>query len=200
MRRNTNIMKFVGVVAVAGVCALSAWGQSQNSRKLDSPNGATTMERPSQQIQPLNIKPGLWETTITHNVTGAPPIPAEMLNRLTPEQRARMEERMRANSAAHTTSSTSRGCTTKEDLQKDKLHLGKECTPTILASSSTMAKGKVSCESEGVKTTGSLEIEVLDQEHLKGSSHATVTTDGQVMNVDGTFTSKWVGPDCGTVK
>ncbi|HTE88846.1 MAG TPA: hypothetical protein VK639_07845 [Terriglobales bacterium] len=52
----------------------------------------------ADKLQPLNVKTGLWETTTTRITSGEIPIPAEMLARLTPEQRAKMEARMKANS------------------------------------------------------------------------------------------------------
>src|SRR5882724_1490051 len=51
------------------------------------------------KFQPLDVKTGLWETTTTNTHSGEMPLPAELLDRLTPEQRARMEARMKANSA-----------------------------------------------------------------------------------------------------
>jgi hypothetical protein len=46
----------------------------------------------ADKIQPLNVKLGLWETTHTTTTSGQMPIPPEMLAKLTPEQRAKMEE------------------------------------------------------------------------------------------------------------
>lgn len=155
------------------------------------------------KIQPLNVKPGLWEQTANTKVSGEAPVSQEMLNRLTPEQRARMEERMKANSAAHTRTTTHQHCLTEEELHKDNLldfGRDKECTPNITTSTSTSAKGTVTCESEGMKMTGALEILAPDPEHVSGSWHATSNGGGHTMNVDSTFSSKWLGSSCGNVK
>ncbi len=156
----------------------------------------------ADKLTPLNVKPGLWETTRTYKRVGAPPIPPEMLARLTPEQRARFEERMKANSAAHSTTSTTKSCVTREDLEKTPKfgQDNSECAYTILTSTSTTAKGKISCETEGIKSNGAMEINVVDSEHVKGSSHATMSMNGQSMQMDATFVSKWVGAACGKVK
>jgi hypothetical protein len=45
-----------------------------------------------------------------------------------------------------------------------------------------------------------IEVEALDPEHVKGSSHATMTGNGHTMNVDGAFTSKWLSSSCGDIK
>jgi hypothetical protein len=127
-----------------------------------------------------------------------------MLNRLTPEQRARMEERVKANSAGHTNTTTKKDCVTREDLERErwmeKIAEAKECTITVLNSSSTNLKGKMVCDTEGMHVTGNLELVAGDTEHLSGSYHATATGDGRTMNVGSTWTSKWLGPSCGNVR
>ena len=157
---------------------------------------------PAVKVVPLNIKPGLWETTINSNVDGGLPIPAGMLERLSPEQRTRFEERMKANSAAHTRTTTHTKCVTREDIEKQKLDFvsSKECTPTVITSTSTAAKGTLSCESDEMKSTATFSVEAPDQEHLKGSSHGSIAGNGQTMKIDSAFTSKWLGSSCGNVK
>ena len=39
--------------------------------------------------KPLNLKLGLWEATSLISMSGAPPIPPEMLAKMTPAQRAK---------------------------------------------------------------------------------------------------------------
>ncbi len=95
----------------------------------------------ADKIQPLNVKTGLWETTRTTTTSGQMPIPPELLARLTPEQRAKMEERMKANSAEKTRASTSKSCMTKEKLEKAPFSdEQKNCTRTIVRSTSSEAE------------------------------------------------------------
>ena len=182
-------------VALVAVTVFAAWAQNDGQPKQTgaaAPSGV--------KLQELNIRPGLWETSINSNVAGEMPIPAEMLNRLTPEQRARMEERMKANSAAHGRTTTHKKCVTKEDIEKHKLDFAgdKECTPTVTASTSTMAKGKLSCQTQGMQGMTAFEVEVPDPEHYNGSSHGTLTGNGHTMNIDSTFSGKWLGSNCGS--
>src|SRR5947207_11374175 len=141
---------------------------------------ASADAQPATKMQTLNNKPSLWESARTIKRAGALPIPAEMLNRLTPEQRARMEERMKANSAARTNSTTEKHCVTKEDLQRDRLKLAeaKECTTTVLNSTSTSVKAKLVCDQEGMHATGTLELTAADPEHMNGSYRSAVNADG----------------------
>ena len=48
------------------------------------------------QNTPLNVKTGEWEATITNETSGQMPIPQEMIDKMTPEQRAKMEAMMKA--------------------------------------------------------------------------------------------------------
>lgn len=178
------------VLPLTVIDASAAWAQTQKSAQ-------STIK-----LQSLNIKPGLWESTRTINRAGDLPIPAEMLNRLTPEQRARMEERMRAHSGAHTNTTTEKHCVTKEDLDKDRMKLAetKECTTTVVNSTTTAVRAKLACDQEGMHATGTLELVAADPEHVNGSYHSTVNADGHTMNVDGTWTSKWLGSSCGDVR
>lgn len=175
---------------LTGIDASAAWAQTQKSAQ--SPI----------KLQSLNIKPGLWESTRTMKRTGEMGIPTEMLNRLTPEQRTRMEERMKANSGGHTSTETEKHCVTREDLEKDRLKIAeaKECTTTVVNSTSTNVKGKIVCETAGMHATGMLELVAVDPEHVNGSYHSTVDGNDHTMNLEGTWTSKWLGSSCGDAK
>jgi len=200
MKSTTKRLVAVASMIAVGVCWTPAsWAQNQKSAK---EMRSSFEAQPAAKLQSLNVKPGLWESTRTINRQGALPIPAEMLNRLTPEQRARMEERMKANSAAHTNTTTEKHCVTKEDLERDRLKLAeaKECTTTVLNSTSTSVKAKLVCDQEGMHATGTLELMAADPEHMNGSYHSTVNADGHTMNVEGNWTSKWLGSSCGNVR
>jgi Protein of unknown function (DUF3617) len=64
-------------------------------------------------LHALEVKPGQWETTTTGQMTGVPAIPPEVLAKLTPEQRAKMESAMGARGAKPIVSTS---CRTKEKL------------------------------------------------------------------------------------
>lgn len=187
------------MLLIAGCFLSISWAQTQKSPK-DMPASADSQT--ALKVQPLNVKPGLWESTRTINRAGQMPIPAEMLNRLSPEQRARMEERMNAHSAAHTNTTTENHCVTKEDIEKDRLRLAeaKECTTTVINTTTTTVKAKLVCDQEGMHATGTLELVAADPEHVSGSYQSTVDANGHTMNVDGKWTSKWLGSSCGDVK
>jgi hypothetical protein len=151
------------------------------------------------KIQPLDIKVGLWEVTNTSTASGEMPIPADLLSRLTPEQRAMMEERMKARSAGQGKTTTYKKCLTKDQLEKGPTfgEGKKECSETIVTSNSSKADVRVVCEGQGLKGDGSLRVEALNSENVKGSSHVTMTGGDRTMISSSTFTAKWIGPACG---
>ena len=201
MRRDTGRM----LRAISTMVVLMTFFALAFAAQKEKPSKNAEAADPSAgvKLQPMNVKPGLWETTMTMTVAGEMPIPPGTLDQLTPEQRARVEARMKANSAGNTNTHTDKSCVTKEDLEKFKSDFGARgngCSPTIISSTSSSAKAKISCETQGLSGTGTYEVEALDSEHLKGSSHATMTSGGHTMNMDGKFTSKWLGSSCEGIK
>lgn len=154
------------------------------------------------KIQPLNIKTGLWESTTSFIMSGTPPIPAEVLAKLTPEQRARMEERMKASNGDKAQTTTDRSCLTKEKLDEDYLALGKkqDCTQNVVTATSSKAEVRFTCQHDNVKLSGIIRVEALNTENVKGSGDTSASDGEHTMKGTTTFTSKWLGADCGDVK
>ena len=161
---------------------------------------ATVSAWAAEKIQPLNVKPGLWETTSTVTRSGEMPIPAEFLARMTPEQRAKLEARMKANSAQNTKTRTYKTCETKEKLQRTPFADAKECSLTIVSSTSSKAELRMSCQTEGLKSSGDMLVEALSPASIRGSGHMTATGGGRNMNMNTMLSSKWLGSSCGDIK
>jgi len=144
----------------------------------------------------LNVKPGQWEATVTSQMTGLPPIPQEVLDKMTPQQREMMEQRMKGNQTPRTT--TSKSCITKEQIEKgfDVGEDDKACTRTVISSTSTKQEIKIECNRDNNKSTGTIRIEASSPESVKGSMQMSMTSGGRSMNMNSTFTSKYLGPTC----
>jgi hypothetical protein len=148
----------------------------------------------------LNVKTGLWEVTKTIRNVGHMPIPAGMLERLTPEQRARMEARLKAQPAERSRTITEKECVTEQDMHKGDLFTtnpNRECTEHLVNATSTDAVIQLACREEGLQGNGMVKIKVLNPESVEGSSHITATGNGRTLNTDSTFTAKWVSATCG---
>jgi len=151
---------------------------------------------------PFNVKTGLWETTSTHTMQGELPMSPELMAKLTPEQRARVEAALKgeANNGKPTTR-TYKSCLTKEQLDRGTaFNNTKECTETPVTSTTSKLTVKMTCETEGMKANGTVEFAALSSDYVKGTGHMTVNGGGHTMTTDSTFDSKWLGSDCGSVK
>ena len=127
------------------------------------------------------------------------PIPEELLSRLTPEQRAKFEARMKSNSAPKGTTTTKKDCETKEKLAQEPFNDRKECKQTIVTSTGTKAEIKISCDFGDIKASGTMEVEALSPENVKGSGQMRSNGGGHSMSMNTTFSAKWLGPSCGSV-
>ena len=77
----------------------------------------------------------------------------------------------------------------------------KQCTKTVVTSSSSKLEMRMHCTMEGgAKADGTVRVERISSDSTKGSVQMTSTSGDHTMNMNSTFTSKWLGPDCGDVK
>jgi hypothetical protein len=154
------------------------------------------------KVQPLDVKLGLWEVTTTNTMSGMPPIPPETLARMTPEQRARMEESMKKGMGGGPKTTTRKECVTQEKLNKDYLfgEERKNCSRTVVTASSSKTEIKMQCQEEKMKMDGTFLMEAVSSDHVKGSMQMVASGSGQSMNVNVDFNARYVGPVCGDTK
>ena len=157
----------------------------------------------ADKIAPLNVKEGLWEMTVTHSMIGMPAMPAippDALAKMPPEQRARIEAMMKGGASTD----VHKQCVTREKLERQSAFSDdrKECTRTVLNSTGSKLEVKIHCEKSGGQgsTDGTLLVEVVGSDNVKGSMHWVTNSSGRNMNMDFTFSSKYLGPACGDVK
>jgi hypothetical protein len=161
----------------------------------------------ADNYKPLDVKLGLWETSMTNQTTGMPPLPEELLARLTPDQRAKMEAAMKARAAKGPQTRVNRSCLTKDQLN-NALTFGSEgsvaaaaCKRTVITSSSTKQDIRFDCSDEksNMKGSGTVHVEALNSENVKGTMQVTATGGGNNMNIQTSFSAKWLSADCGDV-
>ena len=149
-------------------------------------------------VTPLDVKMGLWEATTVTTMSGELPMTPEQLAKLTPEQRASLQKAI--NPEPHT--DTHKECVTKEKLNKD-LMFGSDregCSRTITTSSSTKLEAKLHCDSEQAQTDGTIVMDVLSSESVKGDMDAVVMAKKHPMHMHVSFTSKYLSSSCGSVQ
>jgi hypothetical protein len=132
----------------------------------------TTLLFAANSYQPLNVKPGLWHVTGTNQFMGNP------------------------------VKTDYKKCITAKDLNSNPWTNGPEekCTWSIVTSTGTDMEIKgTSCEAGreyGMNTNVDLKLHAVDTENVKASLQGASTGNGQTVNVNGTFTGKWMGSSC----
>lgn len=165
----------------------------------------------ADKLTMLNAKEGLWETTVTINTSGTPGLPADALDKLTPEQRARMEEMMKQKGVAlNGNKIVSKSCVTKDKIEKgmafaENKNMQDNCTRTVVSSTGSHFEAKFHCDqskdpSMKGTTDGTVIIDMTGSDSTKGSIHSVSNMNGHQLTSDSSFTSKYLGPDCGDVK
>jgi len=158
------------------------------------------------QAQPLDVKLGLWEMTVTSQMSGLPPMPPIDTSKMTPEQRARVEAMLAARGNSANSPGTPRvvkDCITKEKLDKEAFQVNQRndssCKQTVASSTSKLQVIRVAC-TDNRKMSGEMLIEVPSPEKVQVTSKMT-SGDGanpMVINVSGS--GRWLSSACGDVK
>jgi uncharacterized protein DUF3617 len=154
----------------------------------------------ADNFEPLNVKTGLWENTLTTTIGGEMPISSERLARLTPEQRARVLATLKSSADQGARTITYKSCVTKENLRQSPFSEKRNCNETLLHSTSRQAEINFDCTLEGVKVTGTIQIQAAGDESIKGTGQGKASAEGRTMNTTSTLTGKWVQASCGDVK
>jgi hypothetical protein len=144
----------------------------------------------------LNVKPGEWESTLTNETSGQPPIPQDVLDKMTPDQRAKVEAMMKARGMQGPRTIVTKSCVKQEDLDKPFGNGNKSCKQTIVTSSSTQQEIHMECDMGGGKQVGTVKFEAVDSSTVKGSMQMTASNAGRTMNINSTFSAKWLGAAC----
>ncbi len=151
------------------------------------------------RAESLNVKPGAWEMTVTTVASGMKLSP-EMAAKMTPLQRAQMEQMMKAREGkSHTT--TLQSCLTKDDVSQDRI---------IKEMEDEDDDGAVQCKVKVIsKSSSKLVIDKLCPGPSPSTTHFTIeakTTDSIVaigdreqqgsgksrMDIKG----RWIGASC----
>jgi Protein of unknown function (DUF3617) len=145
----------------------------------------------------LDVKPGLWEIASTSHISGIPPLPKELENKVTPEQRAAMEAAFRKEAEKGPQTDTDRECITqKEAEQPFDLGETKDCTQTVVRTTRTTQEVRLACNGE-LKGSGVLRVTTPTPETMSGSLDLQLGSGKDAMKVKSQVEGRWLGPDCG---
>ena len=146
----------------------------------------------------LDVKPGLWEITSTHQITGIPPMPKEWQEKVTPEQRAAMETAFKKEAEKGPQTDTDRECITKQKAEQpfDVGDTNKDCTQKVVRTTRTTQEVHLSCTGE-YQGTGVLRVTTPTPETMTGTLELQLGEGKDAMKVNSTLKGRWLGPDCG---
>jgi Protein of unknown function (DUF3617) len=150
----------------------------------------------------LNVKPGLWEMSSVGQANGVPPISDDMLARLTPEQRARVQAAMQASMGSASKPKLFKECVTPEklsqgfDLQQSK---DSSCQRSVVSSTTTDFAIRAVCTRSEATTTMDAHFQLNGSEQVAGTVHVVTTHDGKTMTIDSSINGKWLGASCGNI-
>jgi hypothetical protein len=149
----------------------------------------------------LNVRPGLWEMTIAGQGSGMPPIPAGILARMSPEQRAKFQAAMAARIGAGSKPHAYKSCITAATLRRGfdtgESNARRKCTQTILSSSASAMDGREECTGGRVHVTGRFHFVSPNPETVKGTIDLVVNDGVHTMTLKHVISGTWVGADCG---
>src|SRR5712671_3692091 len=121
-------------------------------------------------LEPLNVKPGLWQVTMTSTISG-----------------------LRAPIVTNYKS-----CVKKEDLDKYPFtdHADK-CTWTVQSSTGSKMAASGTCMPEGMgKVDFTIDLEAVDSENVTGTGQLTANGPAGAMNGNYSGKGKWIGATC----
>jgi Protein of unknown function (DUF3617) len=177
------------------VCAVGAAGaQSATPAPVPAPAPAPA----AAPSAPPPIKMGLWETTVTTQMSGFQ-LPPDVMEKL---------KQMGRDVPGEPHTMVSQGCLTPDEWQKSIEAMNKprqsDCSVTKHGDDVRSLSFDVSCKMRnGGSITGHWEMHVVDDEHGQGSGHMKgdqMGANGQSFSMDSTMDSHYLGADCGDVK
>lgn len=149
----------------------------------------------------LNVRPGLWEMTISSQGGGMPPIPPQALARLTPEQRAKFQAAMAAHMAGANKPHAYKSCITETTLQRGfdtgDANAQRKCTQTILSGSASVMDGREECTGERMHMSGRFHFVASNPQTVNGTIDMTVSGGSHSMTMKEVVHGTWLGADCG---
>jgi len=145
----------------------------------------------------LNVKLGLWEITSVSQVSGMPPMPKDLLDKMTPQQRAELEAEIKKETASGPRTDTDRECVTQEKIDRPfGTADDEECTHSVVTTTRTSQEIRLTCKGEH-KGSGVFHISTPTPETMTGDLDLKVGDGKDVLTIRSQLKGRWIGPDCG---
>jgi hypothetical protein len=147
----------------------------------------------------FNAKPGAWEMTITTLTTGMP-APPDMLTKMSPEQRAKIEAMMQARAGKPSTH-VYPSCITQKDLEEDRIIKESDdenhCTQQIITKSANKLVLEKRCPAPRASTS-KMTMEAKTPESIVASIDMVQGSAEGKVHVD--MKGHWLRASCAGIK
>ena len=149
-----------------------------------------------------NLKTGIWEsTTIQTHASG---IIMPDLSALPPEKREQVRKAFTEIQTRQQSPRTSKHCMTAKDLENMDALLSKNgrsrCKSKLVHTSGDIWSGTEQCADKHMAETATWQYRVVDSGHVSGTAHMTITQGTQIRKMEMKVDSRWLGPECGSVR
>jgi hypothetical protein len=151
----------------------------------------------SAQAEPLKVKPGLWETTTMIEKKGAKH--PTNLDKLTPEQRAKVEKELAARVKRETR--TVKSCLREAQIKSGEAFTGNPhrgaCSHKFQTQTASDVVASVECRGAN-KMVGTVKMHAADPEHMAGRIDMTYgASDKLQLLTHSEISARWLQADCG---
>jgi hypothetical protein len=153
----------------------------------------------------MNIELGLWEVTIAGAASGAPAIPEALLQRMTPEQQAKMQQVMAQRLQGQP--QKFKECMTAEKRSRgfgNKDEDSGTCKVTVTTNTPTEFRAERQCAASAggpALSDYKMHFNITGKHHASGTIDVAIThDDGKVTTIHSTVEAQWLGADCGSIK
>jgi hypothetical protein len=172
----------------------------QHPRTAIGAAAALAIALPLLAAERLAVKTGLWDNVVTIEFTDVK-LPEERLQRMTPEQRAQIEQLMKQIGVGQPRTQTDQSCINEEDLdgrsfRRSMEEAGEQCEFKEVSTTSKRHEYTFRCMTDGAPTSGRLIIDVIDDSHVRGTMEASLPQG----RMDMKFEARWKAADCGNVR
>lgn len=149
------------------------------------------------QAEPLKVKPGLWETTTVTEKSGANK--PTNLDKLTPEQRAKVEAQLAARAKKET--HTVRSCLREAQIQSAEAFMGSAkqhgCTRKLELQTASDIRAAIECRGGANPMSGKVEMHAVGDTAMTGKSEMLYgAPDRLQLLTRSEITAKWLGAQC----
>jgi hypothetical protein len=145
----------------------------------------------------LNVKLGLWEIRTESTIGGIPPVPKEVLDKMTPQARAEMEAAFKHEAAQGPQVDVDRECITQRDLERPfETADAEDCKQSVVSTTATTQELRLTCTGKQ-KGSGVFKITTPTPETMTGVLDMKLGDGPEAMTVKSKLKGRWLGADCG---